>query len=170
MAHHMRRVGRMWQWPKLSRHLLVATILTWPLLAAALPPARDLAADARRMSERKLPMLLFYTRAGCAWCERARSDVLEPMAADPANADRVIIRQIDLDRRTAVADFSGKATTHEDFARARKVRLTPTLMVLGPDGEELTEAIVGVRLPDFYGGYIERAVDTGLARLRGEPR
>jgi thioredoxin-related protein len=148
--------------------LVVAAILAWPPLASALPPALDLAADARQMREQKVPMLVLYSRSGCDWCDRARRDVLEPMAADPATAGRVLIRQVDIDRRAAVADFSGKASNHRDFARGRKIRLTPTVEVLGPDGESLAEAIVGVRLPDFYGTYIERAIDAGLGRLRGD--
>lgn len=166
MARNMpRRVGQAQQFRQL-RHSLVAAILAWPLLATALPAARDLAADARQMREQRMPMLVLYSRDGCDWCERARRDVLEPMAADPANASRLLIRQIDLDRRSAIADFSGKATTHSQFASQRKVRLTPTIEVLGPDGQSLTEAIVGVRLPDFYGTYIERAVDAARDRLR----
>ena len=170
MAHGAQRPRRaaFWllRWPRCWLRLMVAAILAWPLLASALPLAQDLAADARQMRERKLPMLVLYSRAGCDWCERARRDFLEPLAADPAAASRVLIRQIDIDRRAAIADFSGKPSNHSDFARSRKIRLTPTIEVLGPDGEPLTESIVGVRLPDFYGTYIERAIDAGLVRLR----
>lgn len=148
-------------------HLLVAAILAWPIVAAALPTAGDLAADAVQMRQQKVPLLVLYSRDACGWCERARREFLEPLAADPASAGRVLIRQVDLDRRTAITDFSGKATTHRDFARARKIRLTPTIEVLGPDGQPLTEPIIGVRLPDFYGTYIDRAIDEGAARLHG---
>jgi thioredoxin-related protein len=149
-----------------ARSLTLAAILAWPLLASALPPARDLAADARQMREQRLPMLVLYSRDGCGWCERARVHHLDPLAADPATAARVLIRQIDIDRRTALADFAGKPGTHKDFAHGRKIRLTPTIELLGPDGETLAEPIVGVRLPDFYGTYIDRAIDTARDRLR----
>ena len=152
--------------PRCGLRLAVAAILAWPLLASALTPARDLAADAHQMREKRMPMVVLYSRDGCGWCERARRDFLEPIAADPANAARVLIRQVDIDRRVAIADFSGKPSSHEDFARRHKIRLTPTIEVLGPDGEPLAEAIVGLRLPDFYGTYIERAIDTGRDRLR----
>ena len=152
--------------PQCGLRLAVAAILAWPLLASALTPARDLAADARQMREQHMPMVVLYSRDGCGWCERARVQFLDPLAADPANTSRMLIRQIDVDRRTAITDFSGKASNHRDFARQRKVRLTPTVEVLGPDGEPLAEAIVGMGLPDFYGTYIERAIDTGRDRLR----
>lgn len=148
------------------QHLLALAILSWSSLVLALPDALDLAADAHQMREKKLPMLVLFSSTSCDWCERARQQVLGPMAADPAAADRVVIRQIDIDRATALTDFSGKVTTHSEFARARKVRMTPTLLVLDADGREISESIVGVRLADFYGTYVERAIDAGLARMR----
>lgn len=162
MARHAFRARR----AALLQHLLAWAILSWPPLALALPAAQDFAADARLMREHKVPMLLLFSAAGCDWCDRARQQVLDPLAADPATASRVLMRQIDIDRRVAITDFSGKAATHSDFARARKVRLTPTLMVLDPEGREIAEAIVGVRLIDFYGTYIERAIDAGISYMR----
>jgi thioredoxin-related protein len=152
------------------QHLLAWIILSWPPLTLALPGAQDLAADAQQMREQKLPMLVLFSAAGCLWCDRAREQFLDPMAADPAAASRMLIRQIDIDSRTAITDFSGKATTHRDFARSRRVRMVPTIMVLDPEGREIAESIVGVRLADFYPIYIERAVDAGLARMRGMPK
>lgn len=148
------------------RHFSVLAILTCAPCAHALPAVEDFAADARLMRDRRIPMLVLFSADGCGWCETARRTVLEPMAADPGNAARVLIRQIDIDRRVTIADFSGRPTTHRDFAQARKARLTPTLMVLDADGREVAESIVGVRLADFFGTYVERAVDTGLARIR----
>lgn len=163
----------------LLQHFPALAILTWGLAgvllcvlwspaAHALTAVEDFAADARLMRERKIPMLLLFSADGCSWCETARRQVLNPMAADPGNANRVLIRQVNIDQRVAIADFGGKTTTHRDFAQARKARLTPTLMVLDADGREIAESIVGVRLLDFYGTYIERAVDAGLDRVRAK--
>lgn len=159
----------------LLQHFLVLAILTWALISALWSPAanaltavEDFAADARLMRERKIPMLVLFSADGCSWCETARQQVLDPMAADPGNANRVLIRQVNIDRRVTIADFSGKTTTHRDFAQAHKARLTPTLMVLDADGREIAESIIGVRLLDFYGTYVERAIDTGLDRVRAK--
>ena len=157
-----RAAWRLSGWPL----LLAAAILTWAHGAAALPPAHDFAADARQMKDRQVPMLVLYSRDGCGWCTQVRRSFLEPLLADPQSADRVLIRQVDVDRRIAIADFSGKTSTHRDFARLRRVSLTPTIEVLGPDGKPLAEAIVGLGIPDFYATYIDRAIDAGLARMR----
>ncbi len=39
-------------------------------------------------------------------------------------------------------------------------------MFYGPDGIVLAESIVGFRLADFYGAYLDRAIEEGRARLQ----
>lgn len=132
---------------------------------AALLPARDLARDGRDMNARKLPMMVLYSQANCAWCERARREYLIPMQRDPAYRDKVVLRQIDIDSDAPLTDFSGQATTHRAFGKAQNARVAPTILVYGPTGERLSEPIVGFRIPDFYGAYLERSIDEGLAML-----
>ncbi|MBI3524749.1 MAG: thioredoxin family protein [Betaproteobacteria bacterium] len=132
----------------------------------SLPITRDLSADAQLLRQRRIPLLVLYSQAGCPWCERARREFLLPMANDPASPGRVLLRQIDIDRDAPLKDFAGHATTHRAFARRQNVQFTPTLMFYGPDGKLLSESIVGFRLADFYGEFIERGIDEGLVQLR----
>lgn len=139
-------------------------ILAWlPLASAAaaagIAPAADLAEDARGMRTQNRVMLVLYSQADCPWCERARNEYLIPLQDDPAWRDRVLLRQIDLDSDAPLIDFAGKRATHRAFARGERARMTPTLVVYGPDGARLAEPIVGFRLADFYAAYIERALE-----------
>ncbi|MBZ0126292.1 MAG: hypothetical protein K8F32_07955 [Rhodocyclaceae bacterium] len=151
----------------------ISLILSWLPLAPAtagssLPPAQDLATDARDMQARGTVMLVLFSQAGCRWCERAKNEVLLPLANDPASARRIILREVALDNDAPLNDFAGRRTTHRRFAVEEGVRLTPTLVVYGPDGKRLAEPIVGFRLADFYAEYVHRAVEEGLVRL-GSP-
>lgn len=170
--------------------LAAAWILAWlpaaPALAAdagrgaAAPPARisalveagSFAADALTVREKKIPILVFYTRHDCPWCERVRRQYLLPMANDPAWAERVLIREIDVgtDFVTPLTDFGGRTTTHSAFARTRRVKLVPTLDFFDDRGNRLAEPIVGMRTPDFYAAAIERAIEESLAKLRPETK
>lgn len=152
----------------------IALILSWlPLALAAaessLPPAQDLAADARDMRARGTVMLVLFSQAGCRWCERARNEVLLPLANDPASSRRVVLREVAIDNDAPLTDFSGRRITHRRFAASEGAHLTPTLVVYGPDGQRLAEPIIGFRLADFYAEYVNRAVEEGLARLRTPP-
>ena len=48
----------------------------------------------------------------------------------------------------------------------QQVRFTPTVVVYGPRGERIGEAIVGMRLPDFYALYIEQAIAVAREQLK----
>lgn len=159
----------MWR-GRMHRLGAMALILAWlsaaPAAAAGLDMARDLAADARLMRERGVVMLVLFSQDGCPWCERARKEVLLPLQAAPGAERRVVLREIALDDDTPLVDFAGRRSSHRRFAAAAQARITPTLVVYGPDGERLGEPIVGFRLADFYAEYVERAIDEGLAQLR----
>jgi thioredoxin-related protein len=154
--------------------LLWPWILAWLAMAPALgapPPltlASDLAADGRQAGGDKTPVVILFSRARCGWCDKARREHVNAMAANATNAAAgAIFRQVDMDRDTPLVDFAGRRTSHRAFAAAHRVRMTPTLMFFGGDGATLAGAIVGYRLPEFYGTLIEDAVEDSRNQLRG---
>ncbi|MCC7059693.1 MAG: thioredoxin family protein [Burkholderiaceae bacterium] len=153
---------------------VIALILTWlaspPGTAAALAPAQDLAADAAAMRSRGIVMLVLFSRHGCPWCERARNEVLLPLQNDPAARGRVVLREVALDADAPLTDFAGRRTTQRRFAAVEGARLTPTLIVYGPDGRRLAEPLVGYLTADYYAEYVNRAIEEGLAHLRAPSR
>lgn len=155
--------------------LILACLPAWPLAAAAaeahgprasatLPAPRDLAREARNGGN-PLPLLILFSRSDCPWCDQARRGWLLPMHTEAEWRARVVVRELDLDSDASVTDFSGQATTQRTFARAQGVRVTPTVMVFGADGQRLAEPIVGLRIADFYGAYLERAVEEAAIKL-----
>ena len=135
-------------------------------VAAKLPGAGDLKADAVDARERHVPILLFFNRAGCVYCERALREYLGPMHGDPAYAGRVLFRQVEIDKPLSLVDFGGRATTHREFAARYKVRLTPTIWFVDGDGTVLAEPIVGLPTIDFFGAYIDQRIGDSQALLR----
>jgi hypothetical protein len=132
---------------------------------AALPMAVDLAADGAAGGRLRRPILLFYDRDDCAFCERALREYLVPMARDDPWRERAIFRQIEVDRPLPLVGFDGRATTHRAFAAATRVALTPTVVVVDAVGAPLAEAVVGLTTVDFYGAYLEDALDRAWKRL-----
>jgi len=166
---HFRRLTKMVVVRMVVRAVLL--ILAWlPMAPCAAPagiaPARDLALDAADMRTRGIVMLVLFSQDGCRWCERARTEILIPLQNDPASRRRVVLRDIALDVDAPLTDFAGRKTTHRRFAAGEGARVTPTLIVYGPDGRRLAEPIVGFLTADFYAEHVNRAVEEGLARLR----
>jgi thioredoxin-related protein len=129
-----------------------------------LPDATDLAADARLAAARGVPLVVLYSRDDCSWCEKVRREHLTPLSHNPATP--AVIRELHMDRATALVDFAGRRTTSADFSKQVQAQFAPTVMFHGPDGAALAEPIVGFRLADFYAAYLDRAIEESRARLQ----
>lgn len=150
---------------------MAIAILAWaPTASAAAPardealiPARDLQAEAAAAARTGFPLVLMFSRKGCAYCIAVRRDYLAPLPRLP-QFRQVIVRQIDQDQNTTLKDFQGRLTTHAAFAAAQKITLVPVVDFYGTDGRVLSEPIIGARLPDFYQSDLEAALLQGKAR------
>lgn len=131
-----------------------------------LPLARDFTVDARAVREQRVPLLLFFDRGDCPYCERALREFLVPMATGEDWRRRALYRQVEIDEALPLVDFAGNATTHEAFAKRHKVELTPTIYLVDATGTPLGKPLVGLTTPDFYGAYLEDAINQATTRLR----
>jgi len=157
------------------RRLLVAAILACatnaPVAQGAgqLPHADDFTVLASEARARHVPIVIAFVQASCIYCAVAKRDYLVPMHHDAKWRERMILREVDLDRRATLRDFAGKATLPSDFSRLYSVRRVPTIVVVDHHGHLLAPAVVGLLSEDFYGLYLEQAIEAGLAKLRAAP-
>ena len=146
--------------------------LAWISLAGASGPVGEIAATADLTREaavsraRQVPILILFTASNCPYCERVKQEFLLPMQRNPEYADKVVMRQIEYQGRSKLVDFSGKPTTAAQFSQQQKVRLTPTIKLFDAEGRSLTEPLVGLTTAEFYGAYLDRAIDEALAKIR----
>ncbi|MEP6658041.1 MAG: thioredoxin fold domain-containing protein [Betaproteobacteria bacterium] len=132
-----------------------------------LPAAHDLGSDGIRSAAERIPVLLFFDRSDCPYCERALREFLVPMANNAEWAARAVYRQVEIDGAEPLVDFAGTPTTHREFAGRHHIRLTPTIYVVDGHGNPLGRPLVGLMTVDFYGAYLEEAISAATARLRG---
>ena len=128
--------------------------------AATLPAAQSLPDELAQALQKKQPLIVMVSLAGCVFCHQARQSHLSPMhrAGTP-------IVQVDMRNNQPVLDFAGKLTTHDQLTRLWKVSITPTLLFFGPGGKEVAERMEGAYLPDFYGPYLEERMLQGRKAL-----
>ncbi|MBY0267412.1 MAG: thioredoxin fold domain-containing protein [Burkholderiales bacterium] len=138
--------------------------------AAQLVRADDLAQLAAEGRSKRIPVLIAFMQQSCPYCATSQRDHLIPMQNDPQWRDRVLIREIDVDRDTPLRDFSGAATTHRAFARSLKVRKVPTLIVFDGAGQPVAQPLVGLALEDYYRLYIEQLIEAGQIKMRNPPK
>ncbi len=126
----------------------------------------DLRDEARQAAHGGLPILLMFSADHCPFCHTVEDDFLEPMVRSGDYEQKVLIRKIDLDSIEAIRDFNGDSIEPGELARRYEIYVTPTLVYIDSRGRQLAGKMVGLMTPDFYGGYIDEAIDTALARLR----
>jgi len=131
------------------------------------PEARDLGVDSGRSRDIGIPILVVVTREQCGYCALLKREVIVPMILSGEYEDRVIIRELNIDDRGEVTDFGGRRVSPFAVADRYGALLTPTVLVLGPDGREVAPRVVGVNNVQMYLWYLDRAIEEGTAELAG---
>jgi len=160
MYHFLKTVGR------ICRCCLLALPLAVLVSDGKLQTATDLRAEAALASRSGGPLILLFSRQDCPYCQAIRRDYLRPLASNLRYRDQVVVRQINQDSDAPITDFRGQRSTHARFAAAEKIRLEPVVAFYGPDGKQLTDPIIGMRLPDFYQSYLEQAIEKSVPALK----
>jgi len=98
---------------------------------------RQLLASARQ----KRPLVLFVSMKGCGWCDLLRSDQLQHLARD-REKEGVLLFEV--------------PQGGVELQRYR-ISMVPTVLFLGPQGNELAERLVGYSR-DFYSAYLSERI------------
>ena len=159
----------------ISKSTAVALVLTATLAAPmacaeGIEPVVDLRSEGRAAQRDCKPLLLEFASTYCEYCRLLEREVLNPTLLNRDYDSRVLMRKLLIDRGTRLGDFSGKdSISARQLAQRYKVSVTPTLLFVDGSGQELTERMVGVTTLDFYGGYLDLALDRARANLRDRP-
>lgn len=134
----------------------------------AVEDTSDFQALQKEMQEKKLPLLLAFRADYCGYCAQLEQEYLAPMVKSGDYANRILIRRFSMDKEDSTTDFDGEHLDAGEFAYRHKVSLTPTLVFLNAQGDEVAERLLGYNSPDFYGAYLENAIETAHQAVNGE--
>jgi thioredoxin-related protein len=93
-------------------------------------------------------------------------EFIKPMLRSGDYTNKVIMRQLDISYGKQVADFSGNMTSPASLANRHHVQVTPTILFLDANGRELVSRMIGINTIEFYGGYLDSAIDEALHIMR----
>ena len=151
--------------------LLILACTAGTALAQPLLYADDFAALGKLAAVHNAPIMLVFTRPDCVFSTRAKKDHLEPLGARPGYGTNLMLREIEsTNDLIQLRDFDGNMTTHGEFARKYEVNTVPAVILVDAQGRFLTDAIVGLNVPDFYNLYLEQAIDAARLKLRARQR
>ena len=130
----------------------------------SIPKAFDLQNDGILAQEKGIPILLEFTMHGCPFCEEVEEEVLRPMLISGDYDNKVLVRNIKIDEDTVITDFNGESISYEDLASRYSVFVAPTLVLVHGNGKAMGLEMVGVTTIDFYGAYLDQAIDQALIK------
>ncbi len=131
-----------------------------------IPTASDFAEDKLLMEQTHQIILLEFMSDNCPYCKALEQNFLLPMIRSGEYEKKVLFRQILHDDPYGVLiDFNGKKVYHEVFSERYKIGLTPTMVFLGTDGQQLVERIVGLGPEDYFSYYIDEAIDEAIVKM-----
>jgi len=128
--------------------------------------SRDMYASQQLAETRQIPVMVMFAAEECPYCEILESEVLRPMLISGDYGGKVLIRKYMIDHEAKIRDFDGKMIDSYDFAERYNVFVTPTLIFLGYQGQELAETIIGVNTLELFAGRVDDAIVESLNSLR----
>ena len=132
------------------------------------PLIDDFAAFGRAARRRGLPIVLLVSRSDCSYCALLKDEVLNPMVKSRDYDDLALIGELMLDSAEPLRWFQGEHERRDDIGSRLDADLTPTLLFLAPDGTELVPRMRGVNTVEFFGFYLDRAIESARARLEAD--
>ena len=148
--------------------LLLSGLSIGPTQAGAVRIASDLQQDASTSRQANLPILLIYTAKYCHYCDEVKAGVFNPIAADPAYRERLVLREVRIDSNRRLVGFKGNVTSHRSFATDRGITIVPTLEFLDSAGLQVSRPLIGVSIPDYYGAYVDSGIEQAIRKLRAQ--
>lgn len=158
---------------KLFTRLLIAS-LGWLMLSSLqageveIPSLRNLQTDGQTSQQKQLPIVVLFSASHCGYCSIIKEEFLKPMLISGDYTDKAMIRVIEIDSGDDMVDLNGRPISSEAFADRYDISLTPTLAFFDARGNELAPRMVGVTTVDYYGGYLDAAIDASRQRLHAE--
>jgi hypothetical protein len=89
------------------------------------------------------------------------------LAADKFE-NRGILVEVSLDRVEPLTGFANKQLTAKDFGANYRAEITPTLLFLDNEGNEIGKRIVGISNLELYGYYLQKSIDQALLALHSD--
>lgn len=150
----------------LKNWIICLSILVAPCVYAdsQLVPVDDLSRFGVESIEHKRVVIVMVTQPDCGFCEYVKSAHIEPMLRNGTLPNIAVVRELDL-AGLSFTDFSGDSISPGQFARRYDAEFSPSMLFLSDDGVQLHEPIIGVRNREFYGYYLDKAIEQSVKLL-----
>lgn len=122
-------------------------------------------------NQNNLPILLTFGAEWCEFCEQLKEEVLDPMALGGLYEGKyVYLRYVSIDDHSPIPGIDGKPTLKGRWAESYGADLTPTVLFIDGNGNEVAPRIVGISNIELYSAMIHRALNTAYEKMENSLR
>lgn len=146
--------------------LIVAWASGVALADEGVPYAQDLRKDAKTAQDKNGVLLVVFSGEYCRYCDIVLKEFLIPMSRNADYQSKLVMRKVEMSGAKELLDFKGNKVAHRKFARDNGARMMPTVMIFDAKGHPLAKPVVGITTVDFYGFYLDQAINEGLEKVR----
>ncbi len=130
-----------------------------------IPLTIDLSEDGKIQQQTNRIILLYVSAPHCAFCKKLEKEVLFPLIRSGEYQDKIILRKIDWTSSISIKNFSGKSMNPKAFLKNYNIQITPTLLFLDTNGNQVIDKLLGYRGGEFFWYYFDVAIEKANKRL-----
>jgi len=127
-------------------------------------PVENLDLLFKQSKKEKKVILLEMSASYCGFCRKLEAEIINPMIIS-GDYDHVLIRHLEIDSDNDIKMPNGQSMSPSEYARSKNVFVTPTLLFLNDKNEEIAKRIIGINSVDYFGAYVDDALETGASKL-----
>ncbi|MBV0931980.1 thioredoxin domain-containing protein [Marinobacterium weihaiense] len=106
-------------------------------------------------------LVMLFSQPDCRYCDLVREEFLLPLQSQQRTD--LAIRELKVPSDTEVRNATQQLVTPGTFAKQYAIAFYPSVLVISPDGTPLGEPLIGISSRDFYGFYLDQAINKALA-------
>lgn len=131
-----------------------------------IPRVADFAMLAKNAKNQQKLIMLQVSASDCNYCVILEEELIKPMLRSGDYDNDVLIRKVDIDSHKKLSGFDGQSISGPQLAKMLNIKVTPTLIFLNSENQEVSKRIVGVNSLDYMGAYVDDAIKQGLTSIR----
>lgn len=117
---------------------------------ASIPTVKDMRNLKQQAKQENVPVLLLFSSEDCEFCEAIRQNYLLPMMRSSEYHDAILFRQLYMDEFSLMRNEQGKLVGGDQLALQFAVSVSPTILFVDANGQEVAERIVGLSGADYF--------------------
>jgi len=115
-----------------------------------LQTVNDLRELKQQVETSNLPVLLLFSAEDCGYCDAVRDNYLLPMIKTGDYSSTILFRQIHIDEYHYLRNEKGELISAEAVALKYDIEVTPSILFINAQGNELSERIIGINSVDYF--------------------